>query len=90
MGAEEYRNQIKFEHDLKVGDTCRASWTNSYRVFTSKVKILVINKLSYRVKMLETVDGYPTGWKLNIPRYLNARRFTWNNRLFLPEEEVAP
>lgn len=87
MGAEEFKNQCEFERNLKKGDKCLAFWTNSYRYFKTEVEVVAINKLSYRVQVVKTVDGYPAGWKLNIPTATNYDRFTWNNRLG-PLEEV--
>jgi hypothetical protein len=87
MGADEFKKQCEFERTLKKGDRCQAYWTNSYRYFQTEVEVEAINKASYRVRVVNTVDGYPAGWKLNIPNALNYQRFTWNNRLG-PLEEV--
>lgn len=81
MGAEEFIKQCRWEKELKVGDECLAFWTNSGNYYHAKVTVEAINQKSYRVRMAEEMDGYPFGWKLNIPSAANFDRWTWNNRL---------
>jgi hypothetical protein len=86
MGVEEAKAQIEFERQVRVGREYIAYWQNSHHYYSTRVKLLVINKQSYRVEVVEPTEGYPKGWKLNIPKYMNYMRFTWNQRLAPIEE----
>jgi hypothetical protein len=87
MGAEEAKAQMDFERQVRVGKECMAYWTNSHRYYQTRVKVVAINKQSYRVEIIDPVEGYPKGWKLNIPKFTNYMRFTWNQRLAPIKEE---
>lgn len=81
MGAEGYKAQCQFERDVKVGDKCLASWTNSGNGYTTLVEVVSINQKSFGVKIVNGIKGYPAGWHLNIPNILNYKRWGWDNRL---------
>lgn len=89
MGAEDFKHQSQFERTVDIGTECAACWTNSYRYFKTDVRVVAVNQVSYQVEVVKTVDGYPAGWKLNIPKVTSLRRWTWNNRLIPPEEVPA-
>lgn len=75
------QKQIALERDINIGDMCRAFWTNCGHYYEAEVKLLVINAKSYQVEVTKAIDGYPVGKKLNVPSFLNTKRWTWNNRL---------
>jgi len=81
MSADEVKEQLEFERDVKVGDRCRAHWTNCGYYYETEAEIEAINAKSFRVRIAKATDGYPVGHKLNIPNFLNIDRWTWNNRL---------
>ena len=81
MSADEVKEQLEFERSLKVGDKCRAHWTNCGYYYGAEVEVEAINAKSFRVRITKATDGYPVGHKLNIPNFLNMNRWTWNNRL---------
>jgi hypothetical protein len=87
VGAEEFKKQVEFERQIRVGKEYTALWTNSHAYWQAQVRVLAINKQSYRVEIISGPDPYPVGWKLNIPKATNYMRFTWNNRL-VPLEEA--
>lgn len=81
MKAEEFRQVINFENSLRVGDTAVAYWTNCGNWCSGKVEIVAINRKSFRVRLVEDVEGYPAGQRLNIPRLMQIERWSVNNRL---------
>ncbi|MBA7611208.1 hypothetical protein ES703_18427 [subsurface metagenome] len=81
MSAEDVKKQIQFEREVKVGDKCKAYWTNCGHYYGTEVEVEAINQKSFRVRVSQPTDGYPDGHKLNIPNFLNIDRWTWNNRL---------
>ena len=81
MSAEEYREAMCFERELKVGDRCLARWTNCGYCYEAEVEVVAINPKSYGVRITKDIDGYPAGHHLNIPGILNCKKWSWNNRL---------
>ena len=81
MSADEVKEQLEFERNIKVRDKCSAHWTNCGNYYETQVEIEAINAKSFRVRITRATDGYPVGHKLNIPNFLNIDRWTWNNRL---------
>jgi len=81
LSADEVRKQTQFEREVKLGDRAIAHWTNCGRYYETEVEVVAVNAKSFRVKIAEAIEGYPVGWKINIPNFLNIDRWTWNNRL---------
>lgn len=81
MSADDVKNQIKFERELKPGDGCLACWTNCGYYYQTEVEVVAINARSFGVRITKATDGYPAGQRLSIPNFLNTRRWSWNNRL---------
>jgi len=81
LSAEDVNEQIRFEREVKVGDKATAHWTNCGRYYETEVEVVAVNAKSFRVKIAREVEGYPVGWKINVPSFLNVDRWTWNNRL---------
>lgn len=86
MGADRIQVQTEFERQVRVGREYMAYWQNSHHYYSTRVKVVAINKQSYRCEVVEPVEGYPKGWKLNIPKFTNYMRWTWNQRLAPIEE----
>lgn len=89
MGESDIRNVIELENNVKVGDTYLANWTNSGYLYSAIVEVVTINPKSFGVKLVQAIDGYPVGHHLNIPRFMNQNRWSWNNRLGCPAEVKA-
>jgi hypothetical protein len=81
VGNNDIRRVIEFENSLKVGDTCLAYWTNCGRYYDALVEVVSVNSKSFGVKVVNAIEGYPSGHRLNIPRFTNFNRWSWNNRL---------
>lgn len=81
MSAEEYKAALHFERELKVGDKCLARWTNCGYGYEAEAEVVAVNPKSYGVCITKDIDGYPAGHHLNIPRILNWKKWSWNNRL---------
>ncbi len=81
MSADKVEKQIKFECEVKVGDRCLALWTNCGHYYETEVEVVTVNSKSFGVKIAKAIEGYPVGWKINIPNFANSARWTWNNRL---------
>jgi len=81
MSAEDVKRQIQFEREVKVGDKCLAHWTNCGNYYETQVEVEAVNAKSFRVRIAKAIEGYPVGWKINVPNFLNIDRWTWNNRL---------
>ena len=81
MSADEVKEQLEFERSLKVGDRCKAYWTNCGSYYGTEVEVVAINQKSFRVRITKPATDYPAGQNLNIPNFLNVDRWTWNNRL---------
>lgn len=81
MSEGKVQTQIQFECQVKVGDKCLALWTNSGRYYQTEVEVAAVNSKSFGVKIVKAIEGYPVGWKINIPNFANINRWTWNNRL---------
>lgn len=79
--VENIRDYLDLERRVKVGETCWAFWTNSGGYFQAEVVVEAINWMSFRVRITKPIDQYPQGTKLNIPKFNNIKRWTWNNRL---------
>jgi len=75
------REQVQFEGGVKVGDRCQALWTNCGRYYETEVEVVAVNSKSFGVKISKAIEGYPVGWRINIPNFANSGRWTWNNRL---------
>ena len=81
MSAEDVNEQIRFEREVKVGDKAIAHWTNCGHYYETEVEVVAVNAKSFRVRIVKAIEGYPVGWKINVPSFLNIDRWTWNNRL---------
>ena len=81
MSAEDVRKQTQFEREVKVGDKAIAHWTNCGHYYETEVEVVAVNAKSFRVMIAKAIEGYPVGWKINVPSFLNIDRWTWNNRL---------
>jgi len=81
MSAEDVKEQLEFEREVKPGDRCLSHWTNCGHYYQTEVEVVAVNAKSFRVMIAEAIDGYPVSWKINIPNFLNIDRWTWNNRL---------
>ena len=81
MSADEVKEQLEFERNIKVGDKCLALWTNSGHYYQTAVEVVTVNSKSFGVRIARAIEGYPMGWKINVPNFLNMDRWTWNNRL---------
>ena len=81
MSADEVKEQLEFERNIKVGDKCLAHWTNYGNYYETQVEVEAVNAKSFRVRIAKAIEGYPVGWKINVPNFLNIDRWTWNNRL---------
>ncbi len=81
MSADEVKEQLEFERNIKVRDKCSAHWTGCGNYYETQVEVEAVNAKSFRVRITKAIDGYPVGHKLNIPNFLNIDRWTWNNRL---------
>lgn len=81
MSAEKVKEQVQFECEVKVGDRCQALWTNSGRYYQTEVEVVAVNSKSFGVKIATAIEGYPVGWRINIPNFANSDRWSWNNRL---------
>ena len=81
MSAEKVKEQVQFECGVKVGDRCQALWTNSGRYYQTEVEVVAVNSKSFGVKIARAIEGYPVGWRINIPNFANSDRWSWNNRL---------
>lgn len=76
-----YKQQMEDEKVIAVGDEVMAYWTaGSFGHWSSKAKIVKINKKSVRVELMDDVKGfkgemhYPKGWKITVPCWMNQ---TW-------------
>lgn len=79
---DELKRQLLFEKRLEPGVVVRARWTNSGHYYEAKAEVVCYNLKSFRVKLLEPVDGYPAGQHLNIPNLNDILgRWSVNNRL---------
>ena len=83
MRADKVKEQLEFERDVKVGHKCLAHWTNCGNYYETQVEVEAVNAKSFRVRIARAIEGYPVGWKINVPNFLNIDRWTWNNRLAL-------
>ena len=81
MSAEKVKEQIQFEREVKLGDKAIAHWTNCGHYYETEVEVVAVNAKSFGVKIARAIEGYPVGWKINVPSFLNVNRWTWNNRL---------
>jgi len=81
MSADEVKEQLEFERNIKVGDKCLAHWTNCGNYYETQVEVEAVNAKSFRVRIAKAIEGYPLDWKINVPNFLNIDRWTWNNRL---------
>ena len=81
MSAEKVKEQVQFEREVKVGDKCQAHWTNCGHYYGAEVEVVAVNSKSFGVKIAKAIEGYPVGWRINIPNFANSDRWSWNNRL---------
>ena len=81
MSADEVKEQLKFEREVTPGDEAIAHWTNCGHYYETEVEVVAVNAKSFRVKIAKAIEGYPVGWTINVPNFLNIDRWTWNNRL---------
>jgi len=81
LSADEVKKQLEFEREVKLGDKCLAHWMNCGHYYETEVEVVAVNAKSFRVMIAKAIEGYPVGWKINIPSFLNIDRWTWNNRL---------
>lgn len=81
MGYEDIRKQCDFERGVSEGDRCIAFWTNSGYYYRTEVQVDKVNEKSFRVSIQKALDGYPVGWMINVPNFLNTKRWSWFNRL---------
>lgn len=69
------------EASMKPGIEGIAHWTNCGHYYQTTVRVKTVNAKSLGVEIIKPLDGYPAGWTLNIPRVLDLRRWSANNRL---------
>jgi len=81
LSADEVKEQLKFEREVTPGDEAIAHWTNCGHYYETEVEVVAVNAKSFRVKIAKAIEGYPVGWTINVPNFLNIDRWTWNNRL---------
>jgi len=78
----DFRELRAWESTLREGDTVLARWTSSYNVYQAKCKIIRINAKSMNVQIIDGMENYPAGWRLNIPRTTNTSQWSWNRGVF--------
>lgn len=81
MSGEKAQQQVQFECQVQKGDRAIAHWTNSGYYYQTEVEVVAVNSKSFGCKIVTPLEGYPVGWKINVPNFSNIDRWTWNNRL---------
>jgi len=82
MNAEEYREIKEREASLMYGDTVTVVWTNSGNYYRAVAGVLRVNLKSIAVALKESVDGYPFGYRLRVPRLGLGAGWSQNNRVY--------
>jgi len=95
VATEDIKGQLDFEYLVKIGDTCRAFWTNAGYYHEADVRVSKVNERSFGVEIVAmTPDGqaatrgYRVGQRLVIPNFWLKGKWSWNNRL-APLKEAA-
>jgi len=102
LGLKKKRGYIDmFDNTFSVGSEIYATWTNSNKIYLTKVKIIKENKKTWVIEVISPIKNtdtifkekypyaYPVGQSFNIPK-VDTPGYSKNNRLIhqLEIEEV--
>jgi len=83
---------VRFNLDIQVGAEVEVRWTNSYRFYRARAKVLKVNRASIVTELLEGAGNGPAGFvyqighRITVPRlsvvYHGRDRWSGNNGVF--------
>ncbi len=70
MKAEQMRQVLDFERNLKVGSQVVVRWTDEHGRYRGRAVVSQIQSKSYVVKLLYGTDRFEQGFAVRVPNFL--------------------